>query len=226
VQVGALTTWASVDIGSSTVAIKTDGTLWAWGPNGYGSLGQGNTTSTSSPVQVGAGTTWSTAVCGGFGHMHAIKTDGTLWAWGNNNRGQLGLNNLTNISSPVQVGTLTNWLKLSAGTYHNAAIKTDGTMWTWGFNYGRLGLGNGSHYSSPKQVGALTTWSNASAGSYGCAAIKTDSTLWTWSALNGQGDLGQGNTTDRSSPVQVGALTNWTQANMGTRHVVSLALYS
>jgi alpha-tubulin suppressor-like RCC1 family protein len=152
----------------------------------------------------------------------AIKTDGTLWSWGWNNFGQLGLGDTAPRSSPVQVGALTNWSKLnsSSSPYSGAAvIKTDGTLWTWGKNNtGQLGLGNTTNYSSPKQVGALTTWSSVSmAGNYtvvSTSAVQTDGTLWTWgSGLDGA--LGRGNTTSYSSPQQLGALTNWSKTNGG-----------
>jgi alpha-tubulin suppressor-like RCC1 family protein len=128
-------------------------------------------------------------------------------------------------SSPVQVGALTNWLRVSSGSYgFAAAIKTDGTLWTWGYGpYGPLGLGNDTSYSSPKQVGALTNWSKVSTGVYHCVAAKTDGTLWTWG--NGSdGQLGQGNTTARNSPVQVGALTSW--ANVSTGNYFTVAILS
>jgi len=88
-----------------------------------------------------------------------------LYSWGRNNSGQLGLGNITNYSSPKQVGALTTWLNIAAGIYHTIATKTDGTLWTWGRNNrGQLGLSNITNYSSPKQVGALTTWLNIAAG--------------------------------------------------------------
>ena len=103
----------------------------------------------------------------------AIKTDGTLWSWGWNAYGQLGLGNTTNYSSPKQVGALTTWSKSAAGGYETFAIKTDGTLWAWGKNtYGQLGLGNTTNYSSPKQVGALTGWSIVGAGRYFTLALK------------------------------------------------------
>jgi len=212
-QVGALTAWSvvSTGYGAFSGAIKTDGTLWTWGRGNSGQLGHGNTTSYSSPKQVGALTTWSKLDCGGNGQILAIKTDGTLWAWGQSNLGQLGLGNTTAISSPAQVGALTNWLKVSAGYYTTLAVKTDGTLWMWGQNFfGNLGLGNRTNYSSPKQVGALTTWSNISGIANGgvSAAIKTDGALWMW-GRNDYGQLGLGNDTSYSSPKQVGSLTNW-----------------
>ena len=226
VQIGALTTWSKIDLMSfSSIAVKTDGTLWTWGNNGYGRLGLGNTTGYSSPKQVGALTTWSTISGGGFGHVMVIKTNGTLWSWGYNAQGQLGLGNTTNYSSPKQVGALTTWSIIAGGREHFVAIKTDGTMWSWGGAYenqGQLGLGNTTSVSNPTQIGALTTWSKvfASQDKY-CLAIKTDGTLWAWGRnLNGQ--LGQGTTTDRSSPVQVGALTTWLNIAAGRYHSTAI----
>ena len=121
-------------------------------------------------------TTWLRTACGGY-HTTAIKTDGTLWTWGLNNEGQLGLGNRTYYSSPKQVGALTTWLSTACGRYNTTAIKTDGTLWTWGFNIvGQLGLGNITYYSSPKQVGALTTWSSTACGGYHTTAISATTT--------------------------------------------------
>src|SRR3989344_3820945 len=135
--------------------------LWSWGRNPYGQLGLGSnyTISRSSPVQVGALATWS-SVAGGYIHSLATKTDGTLWGWGMNNFGQLGLGDYIDRSSPVQVGTLATWSTVTAGKYHSLATKTDGTLWIWGRNIeNHLGLGDTYHRPSPVQVGTLTTWS-------------------------------------------------------------------
>jgi alpha-tubulin suppressor-like RCC1 family protein len=184
------------------------------GYNTYGQLGQNNTISRSSPIQIGSETNWSYVA--GYGYtVAAVKTDGTLWTWGINNTGQLGLNitTPTNKSSPTQVGALTNWLTVGAKEYAVAAVKTDGTLWTWGENiYGKLGHNNTTYLSSPVQVGALTTWESAEAGGSSTNAIKTDGTLWVW-GRNNQGQLAQNNTIDVSSPVQVGADTDWSSAN-------------
>jgi alpha-tubulin suppressor-like RCC1 family protein len=210
-QVGALTNWAVVTlVGRSSLAVKTDGTLWAWGRSDQGQLGLGNLTSYSSPVQVGALTAWATVTSGGGYSTFAIKTNGTLWAWGINTNGVLGLGNITQYSSPVQVGALTNWATVSTSNNRTFATKTDGTMWAWGYGFaGALGLGNTTSYSSPKQIGALTGWSVVSSNNAGASAIKTNGTLWSWGQGSSYGQLGLGNLTDYSSPVQVGALTNW-----------------
>ena len=218
VQVGSLANWSILgDTLRSTLVVKTNGTLWGWGENGYGELGLGNTTSYSSPKQIGSLSNWATVSSGTYYSVGAIKTDGSLWTWGRNQNGVLGIGETGPVgrSSPVQVGSLYNWSSVSASTYHMAAVKTDGTLWTWGKNqYGRLGLGNTTYYSSPKQVGALTNWLSVSAGGYHNAAIKTDGTIWAWGSGD-QGSLGQGNTTDRSSPTQVGSLTNWSSVSCG-----------
>ena len=222
-QVGALKTWAVISVGQLHVlSVKTDGTLWGWGTGAtYGAIGLGNTSNYSSPKQIGALTNWL-SVSAGFYTSAAVKTNGTLWSWGDGSNGQLGLGNTTLYSSPVQVGALTNWSKVSLGVGWRIAIKTDGTLWSWGRgDYGSLGLGNASPYSSPKQVGAGTTWLNIAAGKYSAFATKTDGTIWSW-GYNDYGQLGQGNITNLSSPVQIGALTTWNTISSSASTVLSV----
>ena len=211
-QVGSLTSWQSIggSVQGSSFGLKTNGTLWAWGYGTQGQLGQNSTGYISSPVQVGALTTWL-SISGGYSSIAAIKTDGTLWSWGTNAYGELGLNNLIARSSPTQVGSLTNWATVSSGNYFTVAIKTDGTLWSWGINTkGKLGLNNSNYAysSSPTQIGALTNWAYSAATRTGGFAIKTTGAIWTW-GWNVVGTLGLGDTIDRSSPVQIGSLTNW-----------------
>ncbi len=165
---GGGTTWRHTACGElTTLATKTDGTLWGWGWNYQGNLGinENAETSRSSPIQVGTETTW-----GGAGKAHQIyetylniKTDGTLWGMGVNGNGELGLNSTIKYSSPVQVGSDTTWSGIN-GLNHDAfiATKTDGTLWTWGGNnQGQLGQNNRTKYSSPVQITG-TNWSNVS----------------------------------------------------------------
>jgi len=220
-QIGALTAWSTVSEGAyNALAVKTNGTLWSWGSNYTGSLGLNDgITYRSSPTQVGALTTWLRVSASYDRHCGAIKTDGTLWTWGQNSYGRLGVGDTTNKSAPTQVGVLTNWSNVSVGYMHTLAIKTNGTIWAWGRNsYGDLGLGNTSSYSSPKQIGALTDWSSISANRNGGAAIKTNGTMWGW-GMNQYGQLGDGTTANRSSPVQVGALTTWSSVSVGSLYV-------
>jgi hypothetical protein len=127
---------------SHTVAILEDGTLWAWGYNGDGQLGDGTTNNGISPVQVGVATNWNSVVAG-YTHTVALKSDGTLWAWGWNNSGQLGDGTTTDSLSPIQIGVATNWSSVAAGYLHTVALKSDGTLWAWGEN-GSNQLGDGT----------------------------------------------------------------------------------
>jgi alpha-tubulin suppressor-like RCC1 family protein len=219
VQVGTNTNWNLISKSHYTsIATKTDGTLWAWGSNTNGRLGLNDTAYRSSPTQVGTNTNWNLINVGLY-QIVATKTDGTLWMWGKNDSGQLGQNNnVNNRSSPVQVGSATNWSQIHVGGASTLAIKTDGTLWAWGWNgIGQLGLGNGNNYtsrSSPTQVGAGTNWSKIAMSednSTSVLATKTDGTLYAW-GCNTWGRLGlndQGFTAYRSSPTQVGSDTTW-----------------
>lgn len=201
-----------------TLALKSDNTLWVWGSNYSGQLGQndrGNFTCRLSPVQI-PGTSWTqvSAGSGQFGTSFARKSDGTLWAWGRNNNGELGLNNVADRSSPVQIPG-TSWVDICAGNYFNLARKTDGTLWSWGrnsFEAGSLGTNDTISRSSPAQVPG-TSWVEMSAGSRYSMARKSDGTLWVW-GCNYSGRLGQNNITDRSSPIQVPG-TAWVQIAAG-----------
>ena len=225
------TNWSKVSCaGSNTAAIKTDGTLWTWGMNYTGTLGDNTTVHKSSPVQtISGGTDWSQVACGIDGHTAAIKTDGTLWMWGNNFNGKLGDNTTVDRSSPVQTITGgTNWKQVSCGHSHTAAVKTDGTLWLWGRNNssfaGILGDSSVINRSSPVQtISRGSTWKQVACGSYHTAAIKIDGTLWTWGdALQGQ--LGNNSSTRRSSPVQtIMRGTTWKQVSCGAAYTAAIA---
>jgi alpha-tubulin suppressor-like RCC1 family protein len=182
--------------------------LWATGTQAFGQLGIGDTTTRSSPVQVGTVLTWS-SVAGGVEHTAATRVNGSLWTWGRGISGETGHGDTATRSTPVQVGALTDWSQVACGGFFTVALKTDGTLWSFGSNgFGQLGLGNTTNRSSPVQIGASTTWAYVAANSEHAAAVKTDGSLWTWG--NGaSGRLGHGNITSQSSPTQVGALTNW-----------------
>ena len=213
-QVGTNTNWTTVTTGRwYNMATKTDGTLWVWGVNQSGNLGKNTINdSRSSPIQIGTETTWA-GVKAGPDTSFATKTDGTLWAWGQNWRGTLGQNNTTNYSSPIQVGTDTNWAtgmdKFSCSkSYDVFAVKTDGTLWSWGYgNAGALGLGDNNRRSSPTQIPG-STWSKIGSRAYGATCIRTDGTLWNW-GYNDNGECGNSSPTSSfNSPVQLPG-TNW-----------------
>ena len=169
VQVGSLTDWKTIHGNSSYsgLAAKTDGTLWAWGTNTSGQLGQGDVVNRSSPTQVGSLTTWK-SVGAGYNSSIAVKTDGTLWTWGQNTAGQGGNGDVVQRSSPVQVGSLTDWSVVSSGYEYSKVLKADGTLWIWGTNnFGQLGQGDVVSRSSPVQLGTYTAWGKTSTSSEG-----------------------------------------------------------
>ena len=243
-QVGGFSNWAQVTAGLyMSTAIKTDGTLWTWGVNSSafnsGGLGLGDLSHRYTPVQVGTESNWYQVACG-YGSTLVIKTDGTLWAWGRNYGCVLGIGNPTTsaiVSTPVQVGTLSNWYQVSAGSgssdSYALAIKTDGTLWAWGSGKTALGINSVAVQSIPIQVGTLSNWSQVAAGGYSggsgggtSVAIKTDGTLWSWGD-NTYGQLGLNTTaTARSSPVQVGNLSNWVSASVNAIFATGTNLYA
>ncbi len=222
------TTWATVNSGQMDVVMsKTDGTLWVLGRNGNGSLGVNAPASTyaSSPTQV-PGTTWSSTYFTSnsyHGVKLAVKTDGTLWTWGQNNYGQLAQNDRTVRSQPIQIGTDTTWKRpAETRARSTGCIKTDGTLWMWGrASYGTHGDNTDqTSRSSPVQVPG-TTWTNLACGTYQSVATKSDGTLWIWGD-NRNGGLGQNqpNNSHRSSPVQIPG-TNWDDINAGQHFVAA-----
>ena len=152
IRIGTSNSWASVSAGYSfTIALKTDGTLWSWGDNAAGSLGQGNFSDRSTPTQIGTGT-WAVANAGSY-HVVAIKSDGTLWAWGRNTQQQLGDGTAVVRNTPTQIGTETDWLNTMPANTHSLALKTDYSLWGWGSNFnGEIGDATNINRSVPVPV--------------------------------------------------------------------------
>ncbi|MCL1885444.1 MAG: Ig-like domain repeat protein [Dehalococcoidia bacterium] len=206
-----------------SLALKSDGTVWAWGRNNYGQLGDGTTTNRSLPVQV-SGLTDVIAIAGGNYHSIALKSDGTVWAWGRNDLGQLGDGSTTDHYTPVQVSGLTNVIAIASGYDHSLALKSDSTVWTWGRNSaGQLGDGTFTNRSNPVQVSGLYGVLSIAGGGAHSIALKNDGTVWAW-GRNNYGQLGDGTTTDRETPMQVSGLTGVIAIASGYVH--SLALKS
>ncbi len=208
-QIGTDDDWVEVAAGTwSSFALKADGTLWSWGLNTEGQLGHGdNEPLRPTPTQVGTETDWA-EILDAASHTFARKSDGTLWAWGDNFLGRLGLGDEDNRNAPEQVGVFDDWVVASAAG-HSLGVRADGTLWAWGRgNNSQLGLGDTENRLVPTQV-AGTGWADAAAGSLHSLALKADGTLWAWGS-NGYGELGVGDTTSRSLPVRVGSGTNWT----------------
>jgi len=221
--------WKQVDCGSfASAAIKTDGALWLWGSRSYGNMGNNNGFAgfQFSPVQtISGGTNWKQVSCGYYSTA-AIKTDGTLWTWGNNIIGQCGDNTNVDKSSPVQtVASGANWKQVSVGNVHDGAIKTNGTLWLWGRgDTGGLGDNTIVNKSSPVQtISGGTNWKQVSCGENdSTAAIKTDGTLWLW-GKNTAGQLGDNTIVNKSSPIQtISGGTNWKQVSCGDESTAAI----
>jgi alpha-tubulin suppressor-like RCC1 family protein len=240
-QVGTDSTWEIVASGSNhIVALKKNGTLWSCGYSSNGQLGLGNTSTYYTLQQIGTDSNWTERISAGDGHTIAIKKDSTLWAWGTNWAGQLGLNPTistcysywygyytcttyaSNSYSPTQVGSDSNWSKVNAGSTHTSAIKNNGTLWTWGYGaYGQIGNSSTSNQMTPTQIGVDSNWVSIENGYYSSSAINNRNQLFTW-GNNGNGQLGLGNTTNFSSPQRVGQDSNWVLVSMGYYHSLGL----
>jgi alpha-tubulin suppressor-like RCC1 family protein len=183
------------------MAIKTDGSLWSWGRNEHGQLGNGTTANQMSPMQIMEDIV---AISSGYSHSLAVKSDGSLWAWGRNESGQLGDGTTTNRPSPTKI--MDNVIAVSAGTNHSAAITNDGALWTWGNNrHGQLG--NGTTTDQYRPIRIIYDIAYVTLGPRHSMAIDTDGGLWVWGGAEPgwsseilrviMGD------TDRLSPVRV-----------------------
>jgi len=209
--------------GGHSVALKSDGTVWAWGLNVWGQLGDGTTTNHRTPVQV-SGLTRVTAIAAGMSHTVALKSDGTVWAWGANSFGQLGNGTTTNSRVPVKVSGLSDVSSIAVGEVHNIVLKKDGTVWTWGSNScGELGNGTEgllSNKTTPIQVPNLTDVLAIAAGGAHSVVLKNNGKVWAW-GMNYYRQLGDGTYIDRSTPIQVQNLNDVSAITAGSKHTVA-----
>jgi len=204
--------------GIFSMALGASGSLWAWGNNTYGQLGNGNKTQQKFAVQaLQSGTNPMTSpiksvVCG-YVHTVALCDDGSVWCWGRNTYSSLGSGNTTDSMSPVRVKTsgstyLTNVVNVTANYYHNLAIKSDGSLWGWGLNsYGQLGIGSLINSFYAVQITGSSATNPVIAVAAGCAssmALKKDGSVWVWGD-NNKGEIGNGttSTTMQTTPSQV-----------------------
>lgn len=225
-QVGTQSDWKTVSTGDRHfLLLKTNGTLYGWGSNAAGQVGNGrldpyNLSPVTSPIQIGTDTNWASISASGDFSM-AIKTNGTLWAWGYNHEGQLGIGSLTIRTVPVQVGSDSDWASVYAGINFVVAIKKNGTLWTWGTNtLGQLGDGTNTRRTSPLQIGSDTDWASAAVYNH-TVARKINGTLWAWGD-NRSGQLGDGSKKNRDVPVKIGVDSDWTSLSAGIQNTMAV----
>ena len=219
--------WIGVSAGYyHTVALKSDGTLWSWGRNDYGQIGDNSSDDKWVPTQESSSSTeWSEISAGGY-HTVALKTDGILWSWGRNDYGQVGDNSSDDKWVPTAVDTLvTNWIAIDAGGYHTLALGSDRTLWGWGRNgSGQLALGTSvNQVLVPTQESTLAAdWKSVDAGALFSSALKTNGTLWSWGESR-SGQIGDSTTIERLVPTQEYTKdTNWEQISMGGSHSIAI----
>ena len=205
------------------VSIKSDGTLWGWGSSDIGQLSITNLIN-PTPFQIGTATDWLKVRAGAY-NTFVIKSNGTLWAMGDGRYGLLGNGSTTTINSNLQqIGTATNWQKISASSDMTIGLKTDGTIWGWGQN-DQYEMGNNTccaNQLTPIQIGTANHWVDIET-SMGASvfALKNDGTIWGW-GLNLGGLLGDNTVMARSVPTQLNTDTDWASIHVGAAHILAL----
>ena len=204
-----------------TCVLADNGTVWCWGYNYYGQLGDGTTEDRLTPVQVVGLTNVIKISSGGLASC-ALKDDGTVWCWGYNNQGQLGDGTTFNRSTPVQVVGLSDVVDISSSGPHTCAVKNDGTVYCWGYNnHGQLGDGTIFTQRTPVQVVGLSGAIQVTAGIYHTCALKNDGTVWCWGD-NTYGQVGDGSASDQHTPVQVPGLADIVGLSGGALHTCAV----
>lgn len=223
-QVGADRDWMNVTGGAEhTCAIREKNnlrTLWCWGDNAYGQLGDGSDQRKTSPVQIGSSENWAT-VESGSKHTCAIKADHSLWCWGDNTYNQLGaVPSVDKPDHPLRVGNETNWNQIALGDNHTCGLKIGGELWCWGDNgFGKLGtVGDGK---VPQQIESNIKWVYVALGGDHSCGVKSDTTLWCW-GKNRTGQVGNHSTDNQPVPANIGA--GWSTVALGATHTCALRL--
>jgi len=211
-------------VGDTGFAIKTDNTLWAWGSNAQGKLGIGSTANACIPTREFCSATDWVKVSSGIEHTAAVKSNGSIWTWGRNNNGELGIGTTANSCSPVrEICSATDWSFVAPGKNFTLGLKSNGTLWGWGNNsYGGLATGNTTASCSPlREMCSATNWCQISAYA-SSLAIKTDGSLWGW-GRNIRGQLGNGNATSVCSPVrEFCSASDWCFVATGYQHTLAI----
>lgn len=203
-----------------SIALKGDGTVWNWGDNGWGQLGDGTKSLRRTPLQV-PGLADIVSVTSRTMHSAALKGDGTVWTWGFNGYGGLGSGTTNERLFAGQVPGLTGAVAVATG-YHTVVLKGDGTVWAWGYNYsGQVGDGTTANRSMPVQVAGLSGVVAIAAGTSHTVALKGDGTVWTWGD-NSVAQLGDGGFANRAIPAKITGISGVVAIAAGDSHTIAL----
>ncbi|HRI14167.1 MAG TPA: hypothetical protein PLX89_14320 [Verrucomicrobiota bacterium] len=203
-----------------SLALRDDDSLWGWGMNSSGGLGDGTKTNRAFPTKIGGDTRWTFVAQGSAHHSAAVDRDGVLWTWGDNSFGQLGDGTVESRYVPQPVDG--RWRAVATGRWHTLAVREDGTLWAWGRNReGQLGDGSTTSRRTPVQIESGERWRTVAAGDQHSLAIRSDDTLWAWGG-NKYGQLGDNTSRERSTPVEIAPSERWLTVAAGPNHSLGL----
>ncbi|MFY7900352.1 MAG: S8 family serine peptidase, partial [Chitinophagaceae bacterium] len=213
--------FTTVAVGKNhTLSLTKNGSLWAWGENNVGQLGNEKTNTATSIIKANY-LSWIN-IAAGNDFSVGIAEDSTLWTWGLNNQAQLGNNSVQNKVTPTKISSIINWDKVVCGDSHSLALQSNGNLWSWGLNdKGQLGNSSTINQSTIQQIGNAAEWKTIAAGEKHSLAIKKDGTLWAW-GQNDVGQLGDGTNIDKWQPVQIGNVQNWKAIAAGNKHSLAI----
>jgi alpha-tubulin suppressor-like RCC1 family protein len=236
-RVGTSSSWAKVFAGIDSIcAIQTDGSLWCWGSNDYGELGDGTTTGQPVPELVSPGTRWA-SVSISYHSVCGIQTDGSLWCWGENDHGELGDGTTAEQHLPERIGASTSWASVTCGLAFACGTQVDGSLWCWGDDcVGELGDGvscacfptepTNCHAYAPEQIATSASWKTVAGSPYSqhACAIQADSSLWCWGydGFNALGDGTANQSLSRNAPERITTAT-WNTITAGGNNTCGIA---
>lgn len=222
-QIAKYYTWDFAVAGlHHSAAIRDNGSLYLWGANNYGQIGNGKKTDVYLPLLIGSPYKWKSVAVGNQHTVAIMESDGSIWAWGFNHVGQLGIGSFEDKSLPVQLARTSKFEKVVSYNHTNLAIHSNGSLWAWGYNaYGQVGDGTKKSQDSPVKIGTDTDWKEITCGKFHSLAIKTNGTLWAW-GRNDSYQLGTNDQNERLTPTQIGSGQDWIMVSCGDLHSMAV----